>query len=165
MAKCIPCDVEGKERVYVGETSRNIDARSLEHYNDLKNNSDKSFMKKHILKEHRDNKHEVNFKWKVLRKFKKPLQRQLYEACKINSLAENVILNSKQEFNSINIESTSNNNLSYQCDECGAFFKEMNNMKLHKISFHKPVKCKVCSYEALGLTDLKYHNKHFHDQR
>ena len=137
-------------------------ARSLEHYSDFRNNCEKSFMRKHALKEHPQNKHEVNFKWKVLRKFKKPLQRQLFEANRINSFANNVILNSKQEFNSINMDTSNKITPTFQCNSCGALFMENHLLNNHKNNFHKQTKCKNCQYEALGLTDLKYHHMNFH---
>ena len=35
-AKCVKCEKEGKNRIYHGETARNVHVRSKEHINDLK---------------------------------------------------------------------------------------------------------------------------------
>ena len=37
------------------------------------------------MEEHMNNEQGVDFKWKVLRKFRKPLQRQLFEAMTIKN--------------------------------------------------------------------------------
>ena len=124
-AKCVPCDKRGKEKVYIGETSRNLYMRSVEHYNDLKRKSDRSFMLKHIKKEHVNEEQSVQFMWKVLKKFQKPLQRQIFEAKSIANTAPDVILNSKNEFHNINLQKLSMQkkaNRSFQCRECSAKF-------------------------------------------
>ena len=64
-AQCVECEKEGRTRVYIGETSRNMYIRSCEHYNALKNKNENSFMFKHIKKEH-TNQGNIKFKWKVL---------------------------------------------------------------------------------------------------
>ena len=56
-----------------------------------------SFIRKHMLKEHHDKVHEARFEWKVLRKFDKPLQRQLTEAINIESKSAAENLNSKKK--------------------------------------------------------------------
>ena len=81
-ARCRNCEKEGKLRVYHGETARNIHTRSKEHYQAYKNKSDKSFMNKHVVKEHGGNGDEVVFDWKLNGKFRKPLSRQVAEAVK-----------------------------------------------------------------------------------
>ena len=79
-AKCQTCGFQGNNRVYYGETARNLHVRSKEHYNALKKQCKNSFMLKHIQKEHQEKPHEVKFEWGVLNKFPKPLERQLSEA-------------------------------------------------------------------------------------
>ena len=49
---CKLCEKEGRQRVYIGETARNLYTRSKEHYRDLKNNVQTSWMLKHINAEH-----------------------------------------------------------------------------------------------------------------
>ena len=84
-AKCITCDLEGKSRMYHGESSRNLFIRSKEHYSALRSQKESSWMMKHIKLEH-DNcdVNNVKFSWKVLRSFTKPLERQITEAVHIS---------------------------------------------------------------------------------
>ena len=76
-AQCRKCGEEGKRRIYHGETARNLFIRSKEHYSALRNKSEKSFMHKHIMKEHKGKAHEVESDWKIVGKFRRPLSRQL----------------------------------------------------------------------------------------
>ena len=69
----------------------------------------KSWIRKHIEEEHPSNKDEIKFSWKIIKKHKKPLQRQLHEAVRIKHKCEGESLNSKYEYlsqriNRINIE-------------------------------------------------------------
>ena len=41
-AECKTCDFEGKRRIYIGETARNLHVRSKEHYNACKNKNKNS---------------------------------------------------------------------------------------------------------------------------
>ena len=85
-AKCINCENEGKSRTYDGETARTAYIRSKEHYDDLRRGNKCCWMFKHIEKEHAGNVESVAFSWKVTKKLKKPMQRQLYEAVKISRI-------------------------------------------------------------------------------
>ena len=81
ISQCKICEERGKERVYYGETCRNLNIRSKEHYKDCDNKSKQSWMYKHIENEHRNlNGKECEFKWTVLNRFKKSMRRQLSEA-------------------------------------------------------------------------------------
>ena len=102
-AKCRKCGEEGKPRIYHGETARNLFIRSKEHYSALRNKSDKSFMHKHIMKEHKGKAHEVDFDWKIVGKYRKPLSRQLAEAIEIEKNPKTVI--STQRMNTSDIQS------------------------------------------------------------
>ena len=95
--KCETCDKEGEVRVYDGETARNLNIRSKEHIKDFKNNYETSFMLKHVNKEHNGHKEHVKFPFKVLRKHKKPLERQLDEAVNMNRKKPAENLNTKYE--------------------------------------------------------------------
>ena len=52
--QCKTCKERGKERVYEGESSRNLYLRSKEHVKDLRDKNEKSVMCKHV-----NNKHEA----------------------------------------------------------------------------------------------------------
>ena len=53
-AACRKCNENGIVRKYDGETARNIHTRSKEHYDNLKNKSEKSWMLRHVLNEHKE---------------------------------------------------------------------------------------------------------------
>ena len=163
-AQCVECEKGGKIRMYIGETSRNLYVRSCEHYSALRNQNATSFMNKHITAEHANNKENVSFKWKVMRKFNKPLQRQLYEAKTISDMPTNVILNTKQEFNNLNIKNLymQNKQKQVQCNLCGSKFINENCVNTHKDDMHTKISCQNCDYDAIGKIDLKYHKKYYH---
>ena len=79
-AKCKTCDLYGKERIYYGETARNLHVRSHEHYNGLKSECKNNFMHRHIMNEHGGQSCGVEFEWGIIGKFVKPLERQISEA-------------------------------------------------------------------------------------
>ena len=95
-AQCKVCEKDGKTRIYYGETCRNLHVRSKEHYKDFTNNSKHSWMLKHIQSEHRNIKsNECDFKWQVMSKFRKPMQRQISEAINIENSNASELLNLK----------------------------------------------------------------------
>ena len=79
-AKCKTCEDKGKTKVYFGETSHNLHLRSKDRIQLCKKKSDNSFMYKQMKAEHKNNVEDVNFRFKVVAKFRKPLQRQLFES-------------------------------------------------------------------------------------
>ena len=81
---CRTCEKEGKFRAYHGETARNLYTRSKEHYTALRSQSEKSFMNKHIVKEHGGKPQEVKFGCKIIGTFKKPMSWQLTQAIRID---------------------------------------------------------------------------------
>ena len=105
---------------------------------------------------------EVQFTWKVLRSFQKPLSRQLFEAICIEQKEENVNLNSKREYFRYSTEKITMCNNDYQCNQCGKKFTAINDMKFHKRKFHENMHCSKCDYISFGEIDLKHHlvNKH-----
>lgn len=148
-ATCTLCEKEGRNKTYIGETCRNLYMRSKEHYAAFKHDNEKSFMFKHMNAEHADSNENVNFKWKILRKFMKPLQRQIYEANTISNMPDNVLLNSKQEFNHMNTKKIcmkSSLEKHFQCNNCGGKFPTKNHFE----QFYESIKCSSCQYEAIG---------------
>ena len=84
--------------IYIGETSRSIQERALEHHADLRNKREKSHMYKHRVLHHEDK--ETPFLMKVISFHKSALSRQAAEAVRIRRRGgEGSILNSKAEFN------------------------------------------------------------------
>ena len=124
-AKCKTCGNEGKLRTYHGETARNLYTRSKEHYSALRNQDEKSFMNKHIVKEHGGKPDEVEFDWKIIGKFKKPLSRQLTEAIRIDKKSKDDNLNSKNEYfrHTVKRISLSNSDSKEECGYCGKKLK------------------------------------------
>ena len=84
-AKCKTCDQRGKNRTYTGETYRNMHIRSKEHVRGLENGDPNNWMVKHVNKEHEGNTDEAEFTWKVIKKHRKLIQRQLQEAVRIQN--------------------------------------------------------------------------------
>ena len=159
--------MEGKERVYHGETARNLHVRSQEHYNALRNKCKKSFIHKHILKEHDGNSHNVEFEWGITGKFVKPLYRQINEAISIEKMSIEECLNSKQEYFHQDVKRVSLNNVNtrYQCNFCGMKCQSLVDLKQHEKLVHVRYQCgdQNCDYISFGEKDLKYHKTQVHN--
>ena len=96
-AKCKKCAEEGRESIYVGETSRSIYVRGKQHLAAVRSACDNpsNGLAKHILEHHQTQMEEVEFEFKILYSNKKPLQRQVREGVEIKECKADLILNSK----------------------------------------------------------------------
>ena len=84
--------------LYVGETSRSIQERAIEHWGAAKKNDDKSHMVRHQALEHPGE--QPTFVFKVVSSHRTALNRQIREAVRIRRRGGAAsILNSKSEFN------------------------------------------------------------------
>ena len=81
---------------YVGESSRPLRERVFEHFQNLRNGSQKSFMIAHWMEAHETSLDAPEFKWQVLDSYGDALRRQLGEGLHI---LESGVLNRKFEFN------------------------------------------------------------------
>ena len=123
-------------------------------------------MYKHISKEHDSNVENVNFDWKVISKHKKPLQRQLAEAIRIDKKTPEVNLNSKNEYfkQSVKRIEIVNDGLREQCEYCSRKFNSVKELEIHEIDFHIKYSCKKCEYKAFGRKDLDHHMSSAHNE-
>ena len=162
-ATCKLCEKEGKSKIYYGETCRNLNLRSEEHYKDYKNKSKHSWMLKHMQNEHTSlDSEECGFRWKVMAKFKKPMQRQLSEAINIENAKGNEIMNLKNEYFKNNIKGINLYKNQVKCKHCGLDLEGLQELRSHIDYNHKPYKCKSCDYQAFGTCDLKNHTQITH---
>ena len=93
------CKNEGCDSVYIGETSRNIFSRSLEHQSKYASNDSGSFIKKHQTTFH--NGEPANMKLSNVKTFKDCLSRQVSESAHIFKTQEErklTLMNSKSEW-------------------------------------------------------------------
>ena len=90
---------EGAPSIYVGETSRSIQERALEHLGAARRKDTDSHINKHQVLEH--NGEQGNFMFKIVSMHRTALNRQVKEAVRIRRRggAEGGVLNSKSEFN------------------------------------------------------------------
>ena len=87
---------EPKTSIYIGESSRSAYQRGLQHIYALKNpqtHRNNAFCK-HIIEHHQGDKG-VKFKVDVMRRFKRPLERQLFEGIEIFRTNAEIVMNSK----------------------------------------------------------------------
>ena len=164
-AKCNPCDLQGKRRVYIGESTRNIHVRSNEHFNALKNMSENSWMYKHIEREHSGKMEEADFDFKVIKTFKKPMLRQLSEAVNIQNTKDEECLNLKNEYFSHKTRryEVMREQKKYQCRYCGREFSEYAELNSHIKMFHERLKCGKCKYISFGKRDFENHQLSNHN--
>ena len=88
--ECNQCD-----NIYTGETSRNCYTRTKEHLSKASKQSSDSFIKNHQSEKHNDN--PADFKVKVVKSFRDPLSRQVYEGIYIRKNSR-VSLNTKLDY-------------------------------------------------------------------
>ena len=154
-------------RTYTGETYRNLHIRSKEHVRGLEKSDPNNWMMKHVNKDHNGNKDEAEFDWKVLKKHRKPIQRQLQEAVRIQNKTEEETLNSKSEYlgqriRRLNIDNKTNQ---HYCQTCGYESSSVESITEHKEKFHDKVncECEACEYIAYGTRALREHEKESHE--
>ena len=92
-------DTEASEKmlshIYVGETARTLRQRCTEHLRNAKNWVKNSFILRHWMLAHGSEAKPPDFEFKIIRRFKDPLSRQIMEAIVIQ---ERGTLNQKNEF-------------------------------------------------------------------
>ena len=94
--ECELCPSEDKS-TYIGETSRNLYSRGLEHQANYEAGHDDSFMRKHQIEMHAGQ--EANFGGSVTGRFRDCLSRQVIEGQQIRRCAgSNNIMNCKSEW-------------------------------------------------------------------
>ena len=86
-----------REGVYIGETSRTLHERALEHVNDARSFSTKSHIIKHWMTTHPDLPSPPTMIFSVKAQYRDCLSRQIGEALRIN-FTKDTILNSKNEY-------------------------------------------------------------------
>ena len=97
--KCSNCKSKGINREYIGESNRNLFQRIKEHKDLLEKGKESSVLLKHVMKDHEgEDKKDIEFEAKVVKSFKTPLSRIIYEGVLIAQADENELLNSKKEF-------------------------------------------------------------------
>ena len=89
----------GISSVYIGETSKTCYVRGKQHLECL-SNPDNTRSKSNALVKHRELYHNgeednVQFQFEVIKSFKKPLERQVWEGVEIHSSREDIIMNSR----------------------------------------------------------------------
>ena len=160
--KCVNCEDIGVNKIYDGETARNLFIRSKEHIAGYKNKNPTNFIHKHATIEHGEDENVV-FKWKVTGKFRKPMQRQIFEAIKIDKKNESENLNSKSEYNGHCVRRlTLDKDLLFTCNLCSSKFKYIVEMKNHKKDIHEKNNCSKCNKIVFGQKHLQYHMKDMH---
>ena len=92
------CQYDGCSGTYIGETSRNVYSRSLEHSNRYEKNGSDSFVLKHQNEFH--NGEPANVRVQFVKSFKDAMSRQVSEALTIFKTQEEgkIVMNSKSEW-------------------------------------------------------------------
>ena len=114
-AVCQRCKELGRENVvwgiYIGESSRQVGDRVIEHQNKARNFHKDSFIIRHWVQDHHLDAEEPKFKFEVVKTFKDALSRQLLEAVLIKKEGN---LNAKQEFRSNELIRVQTSNYSWE---------------------------------------------------
>jgi hypothetical protein len=90
-------EVKSREAIYVGEMSRSLHERALEHQRDARDFSQKSHMVKHWMNYHQEEDSKPPFSLRIVKRYKDCLSRQRGEALMIFYLRDQ-LLNSKSEY-------------------------------------------------------------------
>ena len=94
---CITCKEGGKEAIYHGESSRTLWERMQEHKKKLEKMDDDSPLVEHLIEVHGEGA-VPNFKLELVKAFRKPLERQVYEGVKITLSNPDITMNRKGEW-------------------------------------------------------------------
>ena len=84
--------------LYIGETSKSLYERSKQHWSDYRAGQEDSHISKHQTLHHRGD-GSPKFHFRPVGFFQSALGRQIAEAVRFEKLGEDVLLNSKSEFN------------------------------------------------------------------
>ena len=123
-------------------------------------------MLKHIQSEHRNIKsNECDFKWQVMSKFRKPMQRQISEAINIENSNASELLNLKNEYFRNNIRGIDLYKKQIICKYCSLELESLEEIKSHIEYVHQRYECQKCDYKAYGSRDLQNHTQNTHDQK
>ena len=103
--QCLKCRANKKETIYVGESARTGQCRSGDHLSDLKGRIEGKPLWCHSVEDHEGMHVDEDFKMKIVRKYRTPLQRQIGEALQIEKKAwtADILLNKKGEWNGTKI--------------------------------------------------------------
>ena len=88
---------EGREGIYLGETSRSLAERCGEHFRDAESFNKKSHVIKHWMSSHEEADSPPPFRFRIVKQYKDCLSRQVGEAIAI-LLSKDKLLNSKNEY-------------------------------------------------------------------
>ena len=89
-----------KRYMYIGETSRSVYERGLEHQNDVAGCSTSSHMLRHLLHQHEAEEEEwgqVRFGMSIIKTHKSAFERQIGESVEIQKARNQMIMNDKSE--------------------------------------------------------------------
>ena len=96
---CLVCKDTEITATYHGESGFSAAKRGEEHRRDIEKRNVSNAFAKHLQVHHPDREGDPSaFEFKVIRNFKKPLDRQVYEGVRINKDSSEILMNSKSEY-------------------------------------------------------------------
>ena len=93
---CIDCQNQGLDRRYEGETGNEARVRAQQHLQDLRAKKPTSGLYRHTVEAHAGI--EPTFRFQVRRSFEDPLTRQVEEGARIECEPEEILFNTRQEW-------------------------------------------------------------------
>ena len=129
-----------REGIYVGESSRSLHERAVEHVRDAKSFSAKSHIVKHWMTTHPTlpNPPEVGFT--IMGRFKDCLSRQISEALRIN-LSKDILLNSKGEYGNNCVSRLSVQEDAWEIRKRSRLEEEQEEVNMKMVAEFKRIKC------------------------
>ena len=95
---CVTCAVEGRRRVYHGESHRTLYERTVEHWEGLRDQTEDSVLWRHWREEHSDRETAPDYSVKVAEKCRSSTERQIKESLIIESEESTNLINNKSEW-------------------------------------------------------------------
>ena len=132
--------------------------------NSSKNKNKNSFMWKHAVTEHSQERNLVTFDMKITGKFSSPLRRQIFEGVSIKNQSQDENLNSKSEFHGPSVIRRTVEGQNFKCNLCQYSCRSENNLKTHKKMKHEAslYKCDQCNIVLTLPSDLRNHMRTTH---
>ena len=98
--QCLACRDNNTKATYHGESGFSAAKRGEEHKRDIDNADLSNAFAKHLHIHHPERERDSStFEFKVVRTFRKPLDRQVFEGIRIHHDQSDILMNSKAEFN------------------------------------------------------------------
>ena len=136
-----------REGIYIGETSRSLHERAVEHVRDAVGFSPKSHIVKHWMLSHPDLPSPPKMEFSITARYKDCLSRQIGEALRI-SYSKDIILNSKGEYMNNTVSRLTIEEDAWERKERSRLEEEQDKLDIERVEAFKKLKTSFSRQEG-----------------